>query len=158
MRVKNIFLLILATGLFAGCGKKNPPAAPIAAPANVQTIENKIQEPPKEKPLYVYQGDKFRDPFVPAGVTSNYQPDAVFDPKRVLVKAIIFSPSMKSALLSVGGNMSYFVKENRIFDVMGKNVPGYSANIFENKVVLTGEADEVFEYKIRNPEKGEKSL
>ena len=147
-----------AAGLFAGCGKNVAPPAPITSASNVQAIENKIQETPKEKPLYVYQGDKFRDPFVPAGVTSNYQPDAIFDTKRVSVKAIIFSPSMKSAVLSVGGTMSYFIKDERIFDVMGKNVPGYTAKIYESKVVLTGEADEIFEYKIRNPEKGEKAL
>src|SRR5262249_53308135 len=112
------------------------------------------------KPLYVYSGEKYRDPFVQAGASANYQADAVFDPTKAQVKGIIFGPSFRSAVLAVGTNVSYYVKSGRIFDVMGKMVDGFSAKVYEDKVVLMGEADNVIELKIKNednekPGKGE---
>jgi len=106
-------------------------------------------EQPKEKQVYVYSGDRFRDPFTPAGQNTNYQPDAVFDPQRAAVKAIIYGPEYKTAVLNVGGSGSYFVKDGKIYDIMGKPVEGYSAKIFIDKVVVLGEADNVIELKIK---------
>jgi hypothetical protein len=60
-----------------------------------------------------------------------------------------FGKDYKSAVLSVGGSGSYFVKTGKIFDIMGKTVEGYTAKIFVDKVVLSGEADNVFELKIK---------
>jgi hypothetical protein len=115
-----------------------------------------VVEQPKEKPVYVYSGDRFRDPFVPAGTTGSYQPDAVFDPQKATVKGIVFGPTAKTAVLSVGSGGTYFVKAGKIFDIMGKTIEGFSAKVFADKVVINGEADNVFELKIRNEE--EKSL
>src|SRR5260221_9059092 len=80
-----------------GCGKKtvsplpSPQAAPVAA-ASAPVIEE-----PKEKPVYVYTGDRFKDPFTQAGASSNYQTESIFDPQRSSVKAIIYSGSFKTA-------------------------------------------------------------
>jgi hypothetical protein len=82
--------------------------------------------------------------------------DAVFEPQKAAVKGIVYGQGYKSAVLSVGGSGTYFIKGGRIFDVMGKAIEGYSAKIFVDKVVILGEADNVFELKIKNADEEEK--
>jgi hypothetical protein len=139
---------VLALLLSAGCGSKKseaikppppPPAAPVAAPPVVA----------KEKQVYVYSGDRFRDPFVPAGQSSAYQSDAVFDPQRAVVKGIVFGGQQKGAVLSVGGTGTYFVKEGRIMDIMGKYVEGFTAKVLVNKVIVQSSDDSTYELKIK---------
>ena len=151
----------LAAGLFAvllaACGKDEearPPAPPPPAP-QARPPAPPAPETPEEKPVYVYQGDTFRDPFVPAGVASTYSPQAVFDPARAKVRGIIFGGRYRSAVITVGEAGTYFVTGSRIFDVMGKNVPEFSARIFDDRVVIKGEADTVFELKLRDEEEEE---
>ncbi len=118
------FLILILGAVLIGCGKKEvPPPPPPIIPAPAPTP---VAEEIKEKPVYVYGGDRFRDPFQAAGASTNYQAEAIFDPQRSTVRAIIFSPRMKSALINVSGSGTYFVNNGRIFDVMGKTVKGYS--------------------------------
>lgn len=153
------FSLLIVCAANLSCGKKDMsseiPKAPVAAPVQPAVV---TAEAPKEKPIYVYSGDRFRDPFVPAGQATNYQPDAVFDPQRATVKGIIFGQEYRSAVLTVGGSGTYFIKGGKIFDVMGKNIEGYTTKIFVDKVVLTGEADNVFELKIKTSDEEAKAL
>lgn len=118
-----------------------PPVLPPPPPPAVET--------PKEKPVYVYSGDRFRDPFVPAGTTGSYQPDAVFEPQKATVKGIISGPDSGTAVLSGASGTTYFVKSGKIFDIMGKPVEGFTAKVYADKVVILGQADNVFELKIR---------
>ncbi len=146
---------ILASGLLiffslTACGKKKGDQSIPTPPMPEVSQAVPAPEVAKEKPVYLYSGDRFRDPFMPAGQANNYQPDAVFDPQRATVKGIIFGDAYKSAVMTVGGSGSYFVKAGRIFDIMGKPVDGYSAKIFVDKVIVLGEADNVFELKIKN--------
>ena len=149
------FLAVGVAGL-SGCGEEAPQniasAPPVMPPPPPPVVEQ-----PKEKPVYVYSGDRFRDPFIPSGTTGSYQPDAVFDPSKTTVRGIIFGSAAKTAVLSAAGGGTYFVKAGKIFDIMGKTVDGFSAKVFADKVVVLGEADNVYELKIRNDE-GEKSL
>jgi hypothetical protein len=147
-----VMLAALSAGFFSSCKKKAPPPPP--PPPPVVKAPEPVQEAPKEKPVYVYSGDRFRDPFTPTGLSTSYQPDAVFDPQRATVKGLIFGTKMQSAVLQVGGTGTYFVRSGRIFDIMGKNVEGYSAKIFKDKVSITGEGDTVYELKLQNPEEG----
>lgn len=146
--------LFIATSCKKDSAENNLPKAPELPPAP----STPIAEPVKEKPVYVYSGDRFRDPFLPAGQSTNYQPDAVFDPQRAKVMGIIFGKDYKSAVLSVGGSGTYFIKGGKIFDVMGKSVEGYGVKIFVDKVVLSGEADNVFELKIQSSDEEAKTL
>jgi hypothetical protein len=150
--------LVVASAGFClvGCKDDEPQNIASAPPVIPAPPPPPVVEQPKEKPVYVYSGDRFRDPFIPAGTTGSYQPDAVFDPSKSTVKGIIFGPSAKSAVLTATGGGTYFVKEGKIFDIMGKVVEGFSAKVFAEKVVILGEADNTFELKIRNEE--EKSL
>ncbi|MCG3203907.1 MAG: hypothetical protein KCHDKBKB_00584 [Elusimicrobia bacterium] len=149
---------ILVILLLASCSEKKAkelPKAPVveATPQAVAPVEA-----PKEKPIYVYSGDRFRDPFIPAGQSTNYQPDAVFDPQRATVRGIIFGKEYRSAVLTIGGSGTYFIKDGKIFDVMGKGVEGFTAKIFVDKVILTSEADNVFELKIKANDEEAKAL
>lgn len=153
-RILSLVLLILVG---AACGKKDKEVPP-PPPMPVVMEPPPVAEQPKEKPVYVYTGDRFRDPFVPAGTMANYQPDAVFDPQRASVKGIIFGPVYKTAIITVGGTGSYFIKSGKIIDIMGKAVEGFSAKVFVDKVLVLGEADNAYELKIRNDEEEGKPL
>jgi hypothetical protein len=142
--------------LLPGCKDEAPQNISTAPPVLPPSAPSPVAEQPKEKPVYVYSGDRFRDPFVPAGTTGSYQADAVFDPQKATVKGIVFGPNAKSAMLAVGSGGTYFIKAGKIFDIMGKPVEGFTAKVFPDKVVISGEADNVFELKIRKEE--EKSL
>jgi hypothetical protein len=143
----------LAAGLtLTGCKDEAPQNISAAPPVLPPPAATPVAEVPKEKPVYVYSGDRFRDPFVPAGTTGSYQPDAIFDPSKASVKGIIFGSAAKSAVLTTGGGGTYFVKNGKIFDIMGKSLEGFTAKVFADKVVVSGEADNVFELKIRDEE------
>jgi len=159
IRNSNTLIVCMALMMTTACKISSAPsAAPKAAEVPVPAPQAPVAEVVKEKPVYVYSGDRFRDPFIPAGQATNYQPDAVFDPARASVKGIIFGRDYKSAVLTVGGSGTYFIKGGKIFDVMGKSVEGYAVKIFIDKVVLSGEADNVFELKIKTSDEEAKAL
>jgi hypothetical protein len=160
MKTRNTFIMLagfLGIALFISSCKKKAPPPPPPEPV-VEVVPSPVDETPKEKPVYVYSGDRFRDPFTPAGLSTSYQPDAVFDPQRAVIRGIIFGPKLQSAVLSIGGTGTYFVKEGRIYDIMGKFVEGYKAKVAKDKVTITGEADNVFELKLQDSPGEDKSL
>ena len=145
---------------FSGCSgkssdktQKSPkPKPPIVK--KVDPIKN-LPEEEKEIPIYIYSGNRFRDPFTPVGLVTSYLPDAVFDPQRAELKAIIYGGKYRTALLNVGGSGSYFIKKGRIFDIMGKTIDGFRARVFIDRVIITGEAEDAYEIKIRETEEDE---
>lgn len=159
MRANYTFIILgfVSLPLMTGCGSKKN-AAPVVKEASkaVEAPPALPPEPPKAKPVYVYSGDRFRDPFMPAGQSSSYQPDAVFEPQRATLKAIIHGDHYKTAVVSVGSNGVYFIKDGHIFDVMGKPSEGFKAQVFEDRVVIHGEADTTYEIKMRNEGQEEK--
>ncbi|MCB4755700.1 MAG: hypothetical protein LHV69_01470 [Elusimicrobia bacterium] len=147
--------LLLSLGAMS-CRKKASTTAVAELPKPPIPVQAAPQPTPiKEKQIYVYSGDQYRDPFVPTGQSSNYKADAVFDPVRSVVKGIIFGRELKSAVLT-GNAGSYFVKSGRIFDVMGKIIEGYTADIFVDKVVIQNEAGNTYELKVKNPDEEDK--
>lgn len=146
--------LLALAGLFSACGKSNdippPPKSTAATPAPTP-----VAVAPKEKAVYVYSGDRYRDIFTPVGGSTSYSAEGTFDPTKLAVRGIIFSPRYKSAVLTVSGNGTYFVNGNRIFDVMGKNVKGFTARVMIDRVVVMNESDNTFEIKIRNTDEKE---
>ena len=154
----NINLALVAAALILGaCGKKTDvPPPPRSLPATATPTP--VAADQKEKPVYVYSGDRYRDIFTPVGATANYQAEATFDPQKITVRGIVFSPRYKSAVLTVTGSGTYFVKDSRIFDIMGKTVKGFSAKVLLDRVILMNESDNVFEIKLKNDEEEAKTL
>lgn len=147
-----VFLSIIS------CGKKEiPQPKTVVPPPQISQPAPEVVVP-QEKPIYVYSGDRFKDPFMPAGQSTNYQPDATFDPQRATVKGIIFGKQFRSAVLNVGGSGTYFIRADNLFDIMGKKVEGYRAKVFVNKVTIVGDADNVYELKIKNSDEEGKPL
>lgn len=144
--------LIVFLVIFSGCKKKEKTASPQPTSLPVVTQTAPVPQEKKEKPVYVYSGDRFRDPFTPSGQTANYQPDAIFDPQRATLTGIIFGRDFKSAVINVGGSGTYFIKSGKIFDIMGKTIEGFTAKVFVDKILILGEADNVFELKFKSNE------
>jgi hypothetical protein len=160
MQAKHLALIVLAAASLsvAGCHKKEtppPPPAPVILPPPPPPPAA-VAVAPKDKAVYVYSGDRFRDPFVPSGFTGGYSADAVFDPTKTTVKGIVFGPGQRTAVLATGSGNTYFVKSGKIFDVMGKTIDGFTAQVMVDRVIVTNDSDAKFELKIRNEE--EKSL
>ena len=151
---------VVVIGLLAvSCGKEEKPIQPPPAKTAVETPRSPstmtLEETEEEKLVYIYQGDQFRDPFRPAGFSSSYLPDAVFDPQKAVLKGIIYSGQFRGAVLRAGERGAYFVNRGRIFDIMGKTVKGFTAQVYENRVVLRAETGNTFELKIRSDEQSE---
>lgn len=145
----------LSLGLTA-CGgedetvKRPAPARP--APPTPKSEPKEPEAEPEETPVYVYSGDRFRDPFTELNESTVYQPDAVFNPQQAKLTAVVVGRRIRSAVLQVPGGGSYFIDGARIIDVMGKPVRGFRAKVFIDKVVLSGEADESYVLKLRESE------
>ncbi|OVE77255.1 hypothetical protein BVX98_03195 [bacterium F11] len=155
-----IFLFLMVGILFVSCGKKDQSRTPMPSQSQMTRTQSKTpaiapKEDEEEKPVYVYSGDRFKDPFLEVGQASAYSPEAIFNPDQAKVKGIIYSSRLRSAVLQVSGSGSYFINGSRIIDVMGKRLEGYKAKIFPQKVVISGEEDDVFELKIRETEEDE---
>ena len=150
-------LLIALCAIIIGCGKKTevppPPRVFVPAPAPTPVVVEQ-----KEKPVYVYSGDRYRDIFTPAGTSTTYQAEGTFDPQKLSVRGIIYSPRYKSAVMSVSGSGTYFVKSGLIFDVMGKAVKGFTAKVLVDRVIVMNESDNVFEIKLKNDSEEAKTL
>ncbi len=131
-----------------GCGSKSVDKARKPAPVIAAPI-TPLRRSQKKNRSGVYSGDRFRDPFVPAGQSSAYQADAVFDPQRATVKGIVFGGQQKGAVLNVGGTGTYFVRDGRIIDIMGKLVEGFTAKVLVNKVIVQSSDDSTYELKIK---------
>lgn len=149
-----LLAFVLGTGalILSGCADEPPQNISSAPPVLPPPPPPPAAEQPKERPVYVYSGDRFRDPFIPAGTTGSYQPDAVFDPSKATLHGVIFGPTSRTAVLSASGGGTYFVKAGKIFDIMGKTIDGFTAKVYKDRIVINGEADSVFELKIRNEE------
>lgn len=151
-----VWVGLLVTGILSSCSKKEAPLPAIPASTSSMAPITAKKEEAKERPVYVYAGDKFRDPFNPAGQAATFQTDTVFDPQRATLKAVVYGSSMRSAVLSVGGSGAFYVKKGQIFDVMGKTVKGFSAKVFADRVIVLGEADTSYEIKLRPNEEAKK--
>jgi len=146
-------LVVLSTA----CSKQSEvPPPPKSLPP--LTVPTPVAVEPKEKPLYVYNGDHYRDIFMPVGASASYQAEGLFDPQKSSVHGIIFSPRYKAAVLTVMGSGTYFVKGGQIFDIMGKQVKGYSVKVLADRVIILSESDNTFEIKLKNDAEEAKTL
>lgn len=162
MKIPFVTILVLSLMILTSSCKKTetapPPQAQTVTPPAPEAPQSPAAEEVKEKPVYVYAGDRYRDPFAEVGQTGVYQSDAIFNPNQARVKAIIYGTKIKSAVIQIAGSGSYFVTQSQIIDIMGKTVKGFKAQIFPEKVLIKGEGDEMYELKIRETEGEGKTL
>lgn len=150
-----LFLMGMLVG-FQACKRQvdqnisNQVPAVKPAPTPIQIVE-------KEKTPYIYQGDKFRDPFAPSGFVVVSKTESMFDPQNTKLRGIIFSNAFKTAIITTTGGGSYFIKNGRIFDVMSKPIIGFSAKVMVDRIIILDDADNKYEIKIKDELKKNKS-
>jgi len=133
--------LLLAT---LGCGKKKTkPVKQIEPRQTIVTPAPVVKpEPVKTKKIvYVYQGHRFRDPFIPLTgglVTSKKLSEKLTagNLRSFVVKGIIEDEKGKIALLTAPGGKNYLLKEGKLIDSEGKTITGIKGTIEKNKVVF----------------------
>lgn len=160
MKIKKLVVLFLLSTLYfllstgIGCGKKEikpvkriEPVQKVAPPASATVpqppaVPSQTAKPQVAKKItYVYQGHRFRDPFIP--LTGGLVKSAKLAEKLTVtslrsfsVKGIIEDEKEKIALLSAPGGKNYVLKEGNLIDSEGKAVPEIKGKIEKNKVIF----------------------
>ncbi len=130
-----------------------------ASPAYAETVEAStvpaVVSEMNAETEYVYQGDRFRDPFLPlAGqgaleLPPMSQDDLVFKASDMELKGIIGSRTGRMGLLRSGGGGIYVVKDGKILDSKRKAVKGFVGIVKEKSLVLIGPNNQVTELKLK---------
>ncbi|HCJ66435.1 MAG TPA: hypothetical protein DHV62_03690, partial [Elusimicrobia bacterium] len=116
------FYFLLSTGI--GCGKKE--TKPVKRVESIQTVIPPAPvakpEPTKAKKMaYVYQGHRFRDPFISliGGLATSKKLSeklTATNLRSFLVKGIIEDEKGKIVLLTAPGGKNYILKEGKLVD------------------------------------------
>lgn len=136
-----IYFLVLLTGVVFACGQKKEIVSEKPVPALAPVVVSVSTETKKiVLPQYYYQGEKYRDPFVPlvGGGKSAYQPTEIVPPNlgTLTLKGIITdSKGVSMAILSSGG-ISYFLKSGRLYDSQYRLIPGISGIVRKDRVTV----------------------
>ncbi|MGQ0644022.1 MAG: hypothetical protein ACT4O3_00825 [Elusimicrobiota bacterium] len=160
---------LLAVGVFWGLGtalcvsgaaSAQAPAANGSPAAADPAAAAPVSPPP---PVYVYQGDRFRDPFIAlAGqgfveMAATPTEEGEFDPNAVELKGIIRGPGGRMALLRTPGGAPFIVKEGKIFNTKKKAVQGYVGIVKEKSLVMIGPNNKLTELSLKPKDEEGKS-
>ena len=107
--------------------------------------------------MYVYSGDKYRDPFIPlAGLgayfSENSEESSVPSITTLSLKGIITEGKTKIALIS-GVGSTYILKESRLYDNRQSEIKGRTGAIKTDSVIIIAPDKTVKELKLREKDK-----
>jgi hypothetical protein len=117
-------------------------------------------------PVYTYQGDRFRDPFVPlVGDPDSGRYDAPppsgpllpFNPTDANLKGILKTTTGRWAVLRTSDGDTYMVQNGKIFDPKRKEVEGFQGIVKEKSLVILGPTNQEVILLLRKEEEGEKT-
>lgn len=136
-----VFLVGLAVAISAGCGKSKskrdiPPPPSIPNPVSMSSSSGSPEVPSYQK--YAYAAGRWRDPFIPLVGSTTLGARVPTRPPNInmlFLKGVMKDNATRLALLSTG-SASYILKGGRLYDVLGRKVPGISGVVRENSVVL----------------------
>ncbi|MBL8024042.1 MAG: hypothetical protein JNK54_07165 [Elusimicrobia bacterium] len=105
---------------------------------------------PPVAPGYVYQGDRFRDPFIPlvGADTGRYEAlpsNELLPPFNAIgadLKGILKATTGRWAVLRTVDGVTYLVKNGKVFDPKRKEVEGYQGIVKEKSLVILGPKNE----------------
>lgn len=148
----SIFFIMLFVMIFCACGSKEVDLNPQLP--NVPKANLKPPEPPVKKvlPKYVYNGSKYRDPFIPLtgkGLAfKGLQQIKIPSIDYLVLKGIIDDGKEKMAILS-GGGASYILKGSYLYDSRRRLVEGISGAIKKDSVIMIDASKKTKTIKIR---------
>ncbi len=116
-----------------------------------EAADSLIDEPvavstPAVAPVYVFKGDRFRDPFIPLvgaslgyeGPRASAEPISPFNPSNVELKGIIKTTSGRWAVMRTSEGVTYLIQNGKIYDPKRKPVEGFQCVVKEKSVVVMG--------------------
>jgi hypothetical protein len=106
-----------------------------AAPASPAAATPATQTPAYLS--YIYEGDKYRDPFIPLNGTRGDDTDPAPQISALILKGLMRDEAGRIALL-VSGSRSYILRGGRLYDGRNKPVKGIKGVIKTETVVLIG--------------------
>jgi hypothetical protein len=136
-----------------------PPAVPF--PSTSVAVSS-----PPAAPTYTYQGERFRDPFVPlVGVPDGGRYDAPpaagpllpFNPADAELKGILKTTTGRWAVLRTSDGVTYMVQNGKIIDPKRKEVEGFQGIVKEKSLVILGPTNQEVTLLLRKEEEDEKS-
>lgn len=134
------FLGILA---LSGWVVAAPPVTPMATPTAAPT-------PAAAEPSYMsyhYEGDRYRDPFIPLNGTNYDATDRSIQISGLILKGILQDTRGRVAVLSSGVS-SYILRAGRLYDGRNRPMKGVSGVIKAQSVVLIGSDRTVKEFTL----------
>jgi len=152
------FILLAGTALFlASCGNDEAPST--SAPAKVTrapAVAVSTTTAKKSIPIYVYRGDRFRDPFVSLvgnGLAISGSNEEVVVPNigGLVLKGILEEDKQKMAIIS-GGGITYILKDSRLYDNRQRIVKGITGAIKKNSVIMIAPDKTTKELTLRSKE------
>jgi len=108
----------------------------------------------------IYQGDRYRDPFIPlagSGIPVQILSStgkSTFDPNSLTLKGIISTKTGRIAMLKQTNGARYMIKDGKIFDNKNKSVKGFAGIVKEKSIVIIDSEKKVTELKLRKPKEG----
>ncbi|MCS7184920.1 MAG: hypothetical protein NZ870_03210 [bacterium] len=141
---KTILLSIFITGCGTDLKLDVPPER---KPTAIQ-ISTEAYKPAYES--YTYKGSKYPDPFMPTTVGAGYiLGEYTFEPNTAQLVGIIKSKDGDIAVLSIGGGVSFLLKNGRLYDPKRKEVKGYIGLIQGKSVKIIDQNKIEYVYNLR---------
>jgi hypothetical protein len=136
---KTLFVLIIAAFFAASCGNpRNTGTGGLPTKQFGQKLVTPVYHK-KEEPVYVYTGDKYRDPFIPLAGQGAYpsESEEVGIPSitSLTLKGIITEGKTKIALIG-GAGASYILKDSRLYDNHQRQIAGITGAIKTDSVII----------------------
>lgn len=150
--IKNWLIVLLLIIFFQGCSESGVKVARERRGSG-QKDDIEIEEPEEiEVPDFEYKGSSYRSPFSkeskqPQRAEGESQDLPSINPEMLTVSGIVEESKTKYGLLS-GSEGFFMVKNGRIYNEDNKEIPGVSAVINENEIVIITDADTTYELPI----------
>lgn len=97
---------------------------------------------PQKLPIvsYEYQGDRYRDPFIPLGgrAAGTGRGELIIPQLGALALKGIIADQQKKVALIVGGGGVFVLKDGKLYDNRNRLIRGISGVVKDRSVILTG--------------------
>ena len=147
--MNKLFIALILIGLGSqGFAAATPTATAPGSKPPTTTAETVVTKTPAAYLLYRYQGDRYRDPFIP--LIGDARTDLYDRPPQVaslVLKGIVEDERGRMALLT-SGLASYVLRGGRLYDGRNKVVKTISGVVKSRSVILIGSDRTVRELKV----------
>ncbi|MBL0058215.1 MAG: hypothetical protein IPP35_03710 [Elusimicrobia bacterium] len=143
-------------------GSAENAAFPLGSLSPVATV---AESTAPAQPVFVFRGDRIRDPFVPlvgapasvGAAPSPSLPLSAFNPQGAELKGILKTPTGRWAVLRTSEGAVYMVQNGKVFDPKRKVVEGFQGIVKERTLIILGPKNQEVELRLKKDEDAAKA-